>query len=146
MILDEIVRYKRRELEVRKRAIPMEKVRRKALERPAPLDLASALKGDKLRIIAEVKNASPSRGVIVPNFDPLALARTYAESGAAAISVLTETKYFQGSLDHLEQVCSGLDGSRPPLLRKDFILEPYQVFETRAYGGDALLLIVAISN
>jgi indole-3-glycerol phosphate synthase len=84
--------------------------------------------------------------VICPDFDPVQIARAYAENGAAAISVLTESKYFQGSLDYLNNINCALGNTRPPLLRKDFIFDPYQVFESRASGADALLLIVAILN
>jgi indole-3-glycerol phosphate synthase len=111
-----------------------------ARQKPA-LDLTPALKGDHIRLIAEVKQASPSRGVLGPNFNPTKLARTYAEGGAAAISVLTEANYFMGSIEHLAAIKEvvGL-----PLLRKDFIFDPYQVYESRAYGADALLLIATI--
>jgi indole-3-glycerol phosphate synthase len=105
------------------------------------LDLALALRDDHIRLIAEVKQASPSRGVLSPNLNPTELAQTYAEGGAAAISVLTEANYFMGSNEHLAAIKEvvGL-----PLLRKDFIFDPYQVYESRAYGADALLLIAAI--
>ncbi|MDY6908287.1 MAG: indole-3-glycerol phosphate synthase TrpC, partial [Chloroflexota bacterium] len=106
-------------------------------------DLTSALRGDRVRLIAEVKRASPSRGVLRPDLDAVAIARTYAQSGAAAISVLTESTHFQGRLEHLRQVREAL-GAGVPILRKDFIFDPYQVYEARAYGADALLLIVAI--
>jgi indole-3-glycerol phosphate synthase len=105
------------------------------------LDLAPALKGDHIRLIAEVKQASPSRGMLRPNLNPVELARTYAEGGAAAISVLTEASYFMGSSEHMAAI-KGVVGL--PLLRKDFIFDPYQIHESRAYGADALLLIVAI--
>jgi indole-3-glycerol phosphate synthase len=113
-------------------------------------DFAAALKGDDIRLIAEVKRASPSRGVICPNLDPIKLARTYAQNGAAAISVLTDERYFGGSLEHLAAISQelerrGEEGEREiPVLRKDFIFDPYQVYESRAYGAAALLLIVAI--
>ncbi|UCG54005.1 MAG: indole-3-glycerol phosphate synthase TrpC, partial [Dehalococcoidia bacterium] len=113
-------------------------------EQPPPLDLASVLRVGGLKLIAEVKKASPSRGVIRDDFDPLKIAQTYAFNGTAAISVLTETRYFQGNLDYLKLIKEGLADKRIPLLRKDFILEPYQVYQSRAYGADSLLLIVAI--
>ncbi|HWQ14935.1 MAG TPA: indole-3-glycerol phosphate synthase TrpC, partial [Roseiflexaceae bacterium] len=134
----------------------------RAAAAPPPRDFAAALRGtgasrDWPALIAEVKKASPSKGVLIEHFDPLALARTYAENGAAALSVLTDARFFQGSLKYLEGIREGQTGdtrhatrdaaaSSPvscPLLRKDFILEPYQVYEARAYGADALLLIVA---
>jgi indole-3-glycerol phosphate synthase len=125
---------------------------------PRPFDAALRRPG-RVALIAEIKKASPSKGVLVENFDPLALARTYAENGAAAISVLTDVRFFQGSLKYLQGIRNlavgswglGVGGSSPtpnsqlptPLLRKDFIIDPYQVYEARAYGADALLLIVA---
>jgi indole-3-glycerol phosphate synthase len=111
-----------------------------ARQKPA-LDLAPALKGDHIRLIAEVKQASPSRGVLSPNFNPTKLARTYAEGGAAAISVLTEANCFMGSNEHLAAIKEVV---ALPLLRKDFIFDPYQIYESRAYGADALLLIATI--
>ncbi|MFC1874522.1 indole-3-glycerol phosphate synthase TrpC [Chloroflexota bacterium] len=144
MILDRIVDDKKLELEASRRRLPLEEVRRMAAEQSSPLDFASALRDDGIRLIAEVKKASPSRGVIRPDFDPVAIAQIYAGNGAAAISVLTEVKYFQGSLSYLKNIKNALGDKRPPLLRKDFIFEPYQVYESKAFGADALLLIVAI--
>jgi len=94
-----------------------------------------------VRIIAEVKKASPSRGVIRKNFDPVEIARTYEANGAAAISVLTDEKHFQGSLDYLRQIKEEVS---LPILRKDFIIDEYQVYESRAAGADAILLIAAV--
>jgi len=144
MILDRIVADKRLELEARKRSLPLAELRKMTMEQPSPLDLASALRGDRIQLIAEVKKASPSRGVIRPDFNPIEIARTYAGNGASAISVLTESRYFQGSLNYLKDIREALGDKRPPLLRKDFIFDPYQVYESRAYGADSLLLIVAI--
>ena len=146
MILDRIVADKKLELEVSKRNLSLAEVRRIASEQSPPLDFASALRGEGVRLIAEVKKGSPSRGVIRHDFDPAAIAQVYADNGAAAISVLTEVKYFQGSLKYLKEIRDRLGDKRPPLLRKDFIFDPYQVYEARAYGADALLLIVAILN
>jgi indole-3-glycerol phosphate synthase len=146
MILDQIVENSRRELADRKKEMPLEKIRQMASRLSRPLDLFRALRGDSIRLIAEVKKASPSKGLICRDFDPLKIAASYAENGAAAISVLTESKYFQGSLEYLSRIRTVLGASRPPLLRKDFIFDPYQVYESRAYGADALLLIVAILN
>jgi len=114
------------------------------LEQPPPLDFTSALRSDHIQLIAEVKKASPSRGIIRHDFNPAEIAQIYANNGAAAISVLTETKYFQGSLDHLRDIRKALGDKKLPLLRKDFILDSYQVYESRACGADGLLLIVAI--
>ncbi len=144
MILGQIVADSRLELEARKRVTPLAELRRVALEQPTPLDLASALYGDNVRLIAEVKKASPSRGIIRPDFDPVEIAKTYATNGASAISVLTEPRYFQGNLNYLKEIKEVLGNNRLPLLRKDFIFDPYQVYESRAYGADSLLLIVAI--
>jgi indole-3-glycerol phosphate synthase len=144
MILDRIVADSRQDIEARKGVFPLEAMKRAAAEQPPPLDFASALRGDRIKLIAEVKKASPSRGVIRHDFNPVEIARTYAANGASAISVLTEIKHFQGSLDYLKAIKDALGDRRIPLLRKDFIYEPYQVYESRAYGADCLLLIVAI--
>ena len=144
MILDQIVADNHLELEARKRVTPLAELQRVALGQSPPLDFALALRGDRIQLIAEVKKASPSRGVIRSDFDPVAIAQIYANNGASAISVLTETKYFRGSLNHLNDIKEALGNKRPPLLRKDFITDPYQIYESRAYGADSLLLIVAI--
>ncbi len=144
MILGQIVADNLHELEARKRIIPLAELQRMALEQPPPLDFASALRGDRIQLITEVKKASPSRGIIRPNFNPLEIAQTYASNGASAISVLTEPKYFQGHLNHLRDIRNALGNKSLPLLRKDFLCDPYQVYESRAYGADSLLLIVAI--
>ncbi len=144
MILDQIVADSRLELEARKRSFPLAELRRKAVEQSPSLDFASALRGDRIKLIAEVKKASPSRGTIRSDFNPVEIAQTYASNGASAISVLTESRYFQGSLNHLRDIREALGDKRLPLLRKDFIVDPYQIYESRAYGADCLLLIVAI--
>ena len=147
MILDEIVQFKRESLKQRKREIPLRELKRSCADmRCRTLDFASALRGDDIKLVAEVKKASPSKGVINADIDPVKLAMTYAVNGAAAVSVLTEEKYFNGSIDYLEAIRNSFDdkGIRVPLLRKDFIFDPYQIYESRAYGADALLLIVAI--
>jgi indole-3-glycerol phosphate synthase len=142
MFLDKIVAQKLAELEQGQKNVPLYELEAAAREKAPPLDLAAALKGGNLRLIAEVKRASPSRGVLKPNLSAVSLAQTYARCGAAAISVLTESHYFGGSGEDLEAIRRQLP--KIPLLRKDFILKPYQVFEARAWGADALLLIVAI--
>jgi indole-3-glycerol phosphate synthase len=111
----------------------------------------AALRSTKrIALIAEVKKASPSKGLLRHNFDPVELATIYAKNGASAISVLTDSRYFQGKLEHLTQIRKQLDSSSsrlsPPLLRKDFIFHSYQVYEARAAGADALLLIAAVLN
>jgi len=108
MILDQIVADNLRELEARKRSLPLAELQRVALEQPPPLDFASALRGDRIQLIAEVKKASPSRGIIRPDFNPGEIAQTYAGNGASAISVLTEPRYFQGNLNHLRDVRDAL--------------------------------------
>jgi indole-3-glycerol phosphate synthase len=144
MILDEIVDNTRTELEVRKRRVPPGILRVMAEARPQPKNLADALGDNRIKVIAEVKKASPSRGVIHKDFNPVAIAQLYAKNGASAISILTDSKYFQGNLEYLTQINTALGTNRPPLLRKDFIFDPYQVYESKAYGADALLLIAAI--
>ena len=140
-MLNRIIIQKREEVELRKKSMPLSSLKEDIAQRQMPLDFALALGGDHTRLIAEVKRASPSRGILCPDFNPVELAKSYAHGGAASISVLTEANYFEGSLDHLAAI---REETRLPLLRKDFIFDPYQVYESRAYGADALLLIVAI--
>jgi len=140
-MLNRIIAQKREEVKHRKKSMPLSSLKERIAQRQAPLDFALALEGSHTRLIAEVKRASPSRGVLCPNFNPVELAKNYAKGGAAAISVLTEANYFEGSIDHLAAIREEIE---IPLLRKDFIFDPYQVYESRAYGADALLLIVAI--
>ena len=144
MVLDQIVSDSLLELEARKRSRPLEELQEVALEQPSPLDFASALRGDGVQLIAEVKKASPSGGVIRPDFNPVEVARTYAGNGASAVSVLTEAKYFQGSIDYLKMIRNALGNRGLPLLRKDFLHDSYHIYESRAYSADSLLLIVAI--
>ena len=142
-ILDKIVAAKHEELADAQRAAPLAAVQRMAMEQPRPLSLSAALSGDGIRLIAEVKKASPSRGLLSPDFDPVRLAGTYIANGAAAVSCLTDPR-FQGELAHLSAIKqSGASGSAP-VLRKDFLFDPYQVYEARAAGADGILLIVAI--
>ncbi len=139
--LDKIVTEKRQEVEQKKRSLPVSALKEQISRRKPPLDFASALRGDSLRLIAEVKKASPSRGVLCPDLNPVELAKTYARNGAAAISVLTEVNHFQGSLEYLAAIRKEVS---IPILRKDFIFDEYQVYESAACGADALLLIAAI--
>ena len=146
-ILDEIVVAKREELAETRQAAPLAAVEQSAARRnmagAQPLNLSEALSGGGIRLIAEVKKASPSRGLLSPDFDPVRLAGTYVANGAAAISCLTDPR-FQGELAHLSAIKqSGASGS-VPVLRKDFIFDPYQVYEARAAGADGILLIIAI--
>ncbi len=142
-ILDRIVAHKREELRAARAATPFGEMRARAADGPALRDFAAALRLPGVSLIAEVKKASPSRGILREDFDHVALAKTYAGSGASAISVLTDEEHFQGSLDHLREIRAALpDG--PPLLRKDFIFDEYQLYEARSFGADAVLLIVAV--
>lgn len=153
-ILEQIVAFNREALRKTKLREPFQVLQARMTRLPKPLDFEAALRGDNLRVIAEVKSASPSAGELRKNLRPVALARRYAAAGAAAISVLTEKRHFGGSLTRLASIREALDGpsgfhvaksaDRPPLLRKDFIFDPYQIYQARAYGGDALLLIVAM--
>jgi indole-3-glycerol phosphate synthase len=143
-ILDRIVETKRLEVARSKIETPISSLEERIRALELPLNLSGALMGDGARLIAEAKKASPSRGLLRDNYDPAALASAYADNGAAAVSVLTEMDNFQGSLDHMEAAKEVLQPLGVPVLRKDFIFDPYQVHEARAYGADALLLIVAI--
>jgi indole-3-glycerol phosphate synthase len=140
-ILDKIVADKRQALERSRRAVPVSALMEHLARQPKPRDFTGALRRPGVGLIAEVKKASPSRGLLRPDFHPAELARAYVTGGAAAISVLTEEKHFQGSLANLEAIRKAVD---LPLLRKDFIFDEYQVHESAAYGADALLLIAAI--
>ena len=142
-ILDKILDAKRDELARHQRETPLSELEDRVRAAPFPLNLSGALWGETIRLIAEVKKASPSKGVIVADYDPAAIAAEYAANGAAAISVLTEADHFQGSLAHLEAVKAVAGPQGIPVLRKDFIVDPYQLFEARAAGADAALLIVA---
>ena len=141
MILDEIVAYKKEELAETKRGASLADQKKRAADAGPLRGFGAALTATGgIKLIAEVKKASPSKGVIREDFDPVRIATTYQEAGATCLSVLTEKKYFQGSLESLGAIrrAVGL-----PLLRKDFIIDEYQVFEARAAGADAILLIAA---
>lgn len=138
-VLDRIVATKRDEIARAKRLVPESELRARLAAAPPPRDFLAALaRPGRIRLIAEVKKASPSKGVIRADFDPVAIARTYQRHGADCLSVLTDEVYFQGSLEYLRQVRSAVE---IPVLRKDFILDAYQVLEARAAGADAVLLI-----
>jgi indole-3-glycerol phosphate synthase len=140
--LAEILEHKRRELTLARERQPGDALARRARRlAEAPRGFRRALEsGERPRVIAEIKRRSPSRGEIRPDFDAVACARAYASAGAAAISVLTDARYFGGSLELLAQV---RDAVSLPLLRKDFIVDAYQVDEARVHGADAVLLIAA---
>ena len=143
-ILQKIVEVKRLEVERLKVEVPVAELERRIEAQQPPLNLAGALFGESIRIIAEVKKASPSKGLLREDFDPKSLAKTYAENGAAAISVLTNADHFQGSIEHLREVHTVANPRRVPVLRKEFIFDEYQIYEARAYGADAVLFIVAM--
>lgn len=144
-ILDRILHHKREEVAQAKERVPLAALEQEAV-RVAAEDgergrfAAALIREDEVRIIAEIKKASPSKGVIREDFDPVELAGVYAAGGAAAISVLTDERFFQGSITHLEAVRRTVS---LPLLRKEFIIDPYQLFEAKVHGADAVLLIVA---
>lgn len=142
-ILEEIVWYKDREVEVLRDRVPLIELRKQVATAAPPLDFLAALRNSKLKpaLIAEVKKASPSKGIIREDFDPVAIARSYASAGASCISVLTDRKFFQGSFENLALVRSAVE---IPLLCKEFIISPYQIYLARSRGADAILLIAAI--
>jgi indole-3-glycerol phosphate synthase len=139
--LANIVAHVRTVVEQRQKQTPLAALHDRPLYRRPTRGFARELSGDSRRIIAEIKRSSPSKGLIRADFSPLAIARDYADHGASAISVLTEEKFFQGSLTYLEEIKTSVT---VPLLRKDFIIDPYQLTEARSYGADAILLIAAV--
>jgi indole-3-glycerol phosphate synthase len=141
-ILQQIVAAKRREVAARRERTPLDVLEARLASAPRVRDFTAALlAGPGVGVIAEVKKASPSAGVLREDFDPVAIARGYAAAGASAISVLTDEPYFQGKLEYLTAIRAAV---ATPLLRKDFLLDPYQVVEARAVGADAVLLIAEI--
>jgi indole-3-glycerol phosphate synthase len=140
-ILDEIVVSKRREVAAAQQQLPLEELLTRTTASPVRDFRAALARSGPIRLIAEVKKASPSAQVIRSQFDPLAIARTYQQHGASCLSVLTDTPFFQGHLEHLTRVRGSLE---IPLLRKDFVIDDYQVVEARAAGADAILLIAEI--
>jgi indole-3-glycerol phosphate synthase len=156
-ILERIVSSKREEVAARKEREPVEVLKKRIPELDPQWSLMQAILegprgpisgGKRVQLIAEVKKASPSKGRLVARLEHLALARTYTIGGAAGISVVTEEKHFQGSLSFLSDIRWSLKGyypgGRPSMLRKDFLFDPYQIWESRSYGADAVLLIAAI--
>jgi len=141
MILDKIIETKKSEVEQLKRQTTISTLEKTIAQLEPCRDFRQAISGDTCAIIAEVKCASPSRGRLIADFDPVRIAGVYEENGAAAISVLTDEKYFAGHKNYLTQIRQhvGL-----PILRKDFIIDPLQIYETRAIGADAVLLIVHV--
>ena len=142
-ILEKIVWEKDREVETARQRMPLDQLKSKVAQLPAPRDFVAALRQAAVKpaVIAEVKKASPSKGVIREDFDPVAIAKAYAAGGASCLSVLTDKQFFQGGFEVLVDVRAAVD---VPLLCKDFILTPYQLYQARAAGADAALLIAAI--
>jgi indole-3-glycerol phosphate synthase len=142
-ILEEIVWHKEAEVDQMRERLPLIELQKRVRDGAAPLDFIGALRQGKTNpaLIAEVKKASPSKGVIRADFDPVAIAQSYEQGGASCISVLTDQKFFQGSFDYLKQVRAAVN---LPLLCKDFVIYPYQIYLARSCGADAVLLIAAI--
>lgn len=139
-ILDRIVAVKRTEIAQASERLPLAALEKAISTAPAPRDFVAALRAKKPAVIAEIKKASPSRGVLRADFDPASIARSYEHAGAACLSVLTDREFFQGSSDDLRAARAACS---LPVLRKDFVIDPYQVFESRAMGADCVLLIAA---
>ncbi|HUT23017.1 MAG TPA: indole-3-glycerol phosphate synthase TrpC [Sumerlaeia bacterium] len=142
-ILRKIIAAKHEEIQALRAETPLDDMRQRAQDAPPPRDFRSAVAGPpgEIRLIAEVKKASPSKGLIREDFDAVAIARSYAAGGAAAISVLTDARFFQGSLEIFLAVRGAVD---LPMLRKEFMIDPWQFYEARAAGADAVLLITSI--
>jgi indole-3-glycerol phosphate synthase len=139
-ILERILTAKRAEIAAARAKTPDEEMRAQARAAPPARDFVGALRSKRPAVIAEIKRASPSKGLLRENFDPAAIARSYEQAGAACISVLTDAGFFQGSPMHLQQARAAC---ALPALRKDFIIDPYQAYESRAMGADCVLLIAA---
>lgn len=139
-MLQEILTYKREEVAERRRRVPLGDLVRRARDAPTPRSFGTAVRGSGIRLVAEVKGASPSAGVIRSGLDPVGVAKAYERGGAAAVSVLTDARYFHGSDEHLRAIRNAV---ALPILRKDFIVDAYQIYEARVLGADAVLLIVS---
>ena len=145
-ILKEIIDIKRERVLERKKTFSISKIENLISEAPYPLNFAGRLMGNSVRIIAEIKRASPSKGVFRDDLDILDLAGKYAESNVASISVLTNEDHFHGSIEDMKSVSDIVHPYGIPILRKEFIFDPYQIYEARAFGADAILLIVSMLN
>jgi indole-3-glycerol phosphate synthase len=146
-ILDQIVAYKRDFVDAAKRRVSLADLKSRVLDMPAPPLFAPAIhrgQDEPVNVIAEVKKKSPSKGIIREDFDPIRIAIDYAEHGASAISVLTDEEFFAGSLDYLRQIRAEFEEEPLPLLRKDFTIDEYQIYEARDAGAAAILLITSI--
>jgi len=141
MFLEQIAEHVREEVEARRRKAPPSALRDRPLFSQPCRGFGKSLKGESRHIIAEIKRASPSQGLIREQFDPVRLAGDFFANGASALSVLTEERFFQGSLSYLERIRQEVP---LPLLRKDFVLDGYQLIEAKSFGADAILLIVAL--
>lgn len=143
MFLDEILAVKKEEIRLKKEQQSYDSLYQRLDQAniPLPRSFQPSITGESIRLIAEVKKASPSKGLLCPCFDPVTLGKSYEKAGAAAISVLTDERFFQGSLAYLQQVKAATQ--TVPVLRKDFIIDRYQLLEARFFGADAILLIVA---
>lgn len=142
MILDDIIEKRKLQLEKEMAKTPFDEMKMQALNTQfKPIDFKKAITGKDLRVICEVKKASPSKGLIRPDFHPIEIAKEYESAGADAISCLTEEHYFQGSSEYLKSIAECVD---IPILRKDFIIDEYQIYEARAIDASAILLIAAV--
>lgn len=144
LILDTIIQHKRQELKTEQAQVPLATLKAKLPSLPPTRDFRKAISGSRspgaVKLIAEVKKKSPSKGIIREDFHPVSIAQTYAENGAAAVSVLTDEQFFAGELGYLSAIREAVD---LPLLRKDFTIDAYHIYQARVAGADAILLIVA---
>tara|TARA_B100000315_G_scaffold195228_1_gene186026 strand:- start:1162 stop:1941 length:780 start_codon:yes stop_codon:yes gene_type:complete len=141
MILNKIIEEKKKELKNYKSSASLKEVRKRVGDADISRGFKKSIRNDSINIIAEIKKASPSKGIIREDFNPVEIAKIYEENGAVAISVLTDKNFFQGDIQYLDQIRKNVS---LPLLRKDFIIDEYQLYEAKAYGADAVLLIAAV--
>ena len=142
-ILDKIVEAKLEEVKVAKSKTPLTVLQENIVNTPAPIDFLKALTSNPFSIIAEIKKSSPSKGLLSSDFDPVKQGLIYANHGATAISILTD-KHFEGTIDHLIRVKKATSSKHIPILRKDFLIDPYQIYESKIIQADAILLIVSV--
>ncbi|MYG00327.1 indole-3-glycerol phosphate synthase TrpC [Candidatus Poribacteria bacterium] len=141
LILDKIISHKLKELQLEQEKVPLSKLKSKLDNLPLTKDFRSAIAlPNRVNLIAEIKKKSPSKGIIRKDFDPIHIAKTYRDNGTAAISVLTDVRFFDGKLDYLSAIREVVN---VPILRKDFTIDPYHIYQARVAGADAILLIVA---
>ena len=139
-ILNKIITDKKKSVESYKKSLPLEKIKKNISEFNNYISFKNKLTKNKINVIAEIKKASPSAGIIVENYNPKEIARKYLKSGASCLSVLTEENYFKGKLEHIEEVKKEVN---LPILCKDFFVDPYQVYLAKSFGADAILIILA---